>query len=265
MSFFPLFTCFAGRVSCSLEVVNFAPNSWEIFENIERNVYLTRRCHGYWSNEKIASLKPEEVIIIDAREYNINDGELAAITITSNQIKSRTDSLPLMKSPTSYPEFRAKICIKFDGAKAAYQGEMVAFPEKRGTSLFFDVMPQISESIERYLVLLNFEKTPGQRKGELVVSQVSKCSRAVSKIEILEVLSNAVTVLSLRDVKMRCDLKSTLMFTSSIGVIPYFLAQSADSEVLSFEHTHPPSSLVVQGDRIGIQKIIKETWFSRQS
>ena len=44
--------------------------------------------------------------------------------------------------------------------------------------------------------------------------------------------------------------------------IPFGFAISKDKKMLSLEHTHPPASFVVHGQRFMVQKEIKRKWFS---
>ena len=44
--------------------------------------------------------------------------------------------------------------------------------------------------------------------------------------------------------------------------IPFGFAISKDEKMLSLEHTHPPASFVVHGQRFMVQKEIKRKWFS---
>ena len=44
--------------------------------------------------------------------------------------------------------------------------------------------------------------------------------------------------------------------------IPFGFAISKDKKMLSLEHTHPPASFVVHGQRFLVQKEIKRKWFS---
>jgi hypothetical protein len=46
-----------------------------------------------------------------------------------------------------------------------------------------------------------------------------------------------------------------------MAAVPFGLGISSDNKGLSLEHTHPPGSFVVRGDRNKIQKQIKTDWF----
>ena len=47
----------------------------------------------------------------------------------------------------------------------------------------------------------------------------------------------------------------------TMAAVPFGLGISFDNKGLSLEHTHPPGSFVVRGDRNKIQKQIKSEWF----
>ena len=252
-------------MSSRLEVSNFSPNNWEAYRESRKNIFLCRRREQYWENLLVADLRVDESFQLDAFDYMIHDEELAAVILTRGLLENKTAGLPSTASETSYPEFRCKISVRLDNSISSYQGEMVTFPTGSASSLFFDFMPQVAEQIDRYLVLLNFERSPLIRTGELIVSEVSLHSNEVKFVDNFEVLSNSVTVIPLNSLKAQIAFDSCLMFNSNIGLIPYFVAHSREDEVLSFEHTHPPSSLVVLGNRFGVQKTIKQSWLGSQS
>ena len=45
--------------------------------------------------------------------------------------------------------------------------------------------------------------------------------------------------------------------------IPLYFSSYKQGSLLSLEHTHPPASLVVHGNRFGVQRQLKEYWFSQ--
>ena len=44
--------------------------------------------------------------------------------------------------------------------------------------------------------------------------------------------------------------------------IPFGFGLNRSAPMLSLEHTHPPASFVVHGNRFETQKIIKSNWFN---
>jgi hypothetical protein len=47
------------------------------------------------------------------------------------------------------------------------------------------------------------------------------------------------------------------------SAIPFGFGYNTDKSILSLEHTHPPASLVLHGNRILIQSQIKSKWFNK--
>ena len=45
--------------------------------------------------------------------------------------------------------------------------------------------------------------------------------------------------------------------------IPFGLGIAKSGRMLSLEHTHPPASLVLHGDRRGVQGKIKKSWIEK--
>lgn len=54
-----------------------------------------------------------------------------------------------------------------------------------------------------------------------------------------------------------------IFYSSNIAGIPFGLGIAKSGKMLSLEHTHPPASLVLHGDRRGIQGKIKKSWIEK--
>ena len=50
-----------------------------------------------------------------------------------------------------------------------------------------------------------------------------------------------------------------------MGGIPFGFGISYNDDMLSLEHTHPPASFSVHGERFEVQKKIKSLWFNELS
>ena len=74
--------------------------------------------------------------------------------------------------------------------------------------------------------------------------------------------SNQINIISLDD--MGFDEQSLpVVICRGMTSIPLYFSSYKRGELLSIEHTHPPASLVVHGNRFGVQKQLKEYWLSQ--
>ena len=79
---------------------------------------------------------------------------------------------------------------------------------------------------------------------------------------IAKVSTNSATCIPLNDIGyLPTDLP--LFISPSMAGIPFGLGVSRDGHMLSMEHTHPPASFVLFGNRNAIQGKIKKTWFNK--
>ena len=54
-----------------------------------------------------------------------------------------------------------------------------------------------------------------------------------------------------------CETDLPILISKDMSGIPLFLATSDTSNSMSLEHTHPPASYVVHGQRWAVQKYLK--------
>ena len=54
-----------------------------------------------------------------------------------------------------------------------------------------------------------------------------------------------------------------VFYSPEIAGIPFGLGIAKSGKMLSFEHTHPPASLVLHGNRRVIQGKIKKSWIEK--
>jgi hypothetical protein len=76
------------------------------------------------------------------------------------------------------------------------------------------------------------------------------------------VINNSATVVNLDKYGFKQD-DFPLITCQEMSGIPVYLTMLTDGSFMSLEHTHPPASLVIHGNRWAAQKIIKNKWFSK--
>lgn len=257
MSYYP----FIKAPGCKswVTLCNFAPNNWEFRKKNNKYINLTWSDGAVWQSRQIESIEDNGVRTIT--EDNISsvvpDEALALLSITDNKLPQQSKHLPVIKSPTVMPAWRASLGLSTENASTNYQGEIDPFPSP-GTLLTFCPFLQFNESVENFLVLLNLEKSPVTRIAKVELYDADK---KILKGKF-EVKNNSATVIKLDNLKFE---KNDLVLTicREMCAIPVYFSKTVDGSYLSLEHTHPPASFVIHGNRWGVQKLIKNLWFSK--
>lgn len=105
---------------------------------------------------------------------------------------------------------------------------------------------------------MNLEKKPENRGVEVEIYDAH--NKKLKKVQ--SAFSNQINVISLDD--MEFDEQSLpVVVCRGMASIPLYFSSYKKGELLSMEHTHPPASLVVHGNRFGAQKQLKDYWLSR--
>ena len=166
-------------------------------------------------------------------------------------------SLPTHTLPTTTPIWRSTVCVYRDNSSASYQGEIEPFPEK-ATLISFIPFMQKKINVSNYLIFLNLESKPNKRKGSLKFSTVRQPELIIKDTEIK---SNSCNFIDLNNLNIEDD-ELLVCYTKSMSGIPLFLSFSNDDSTMSLEHTHPPASFLIHGNRNNLQRIIKENWYN---
>ena len=73
---------------------------------------------------------------------------------------------------------------------------------------------------------------------------------------------NQINIISLDDVGFD-EQSLPIVVCRGMASIPLYFSSYKRGKILSLEHTHPPASLVVHGNRFGAQKQLKDYWLSQ--
>ena len=240
-------------------VHNFPPT--EVQKVIPKTRYLNLiwMDDNCWKTKLITRLKPSESkeVFYDLIKPKKNNNDLLIISITDEPLPPIMTSLPTDTLPTTTPIWRSTVCIYRNNSSASYQGEIEPFPEK-GTLLSFIPFLQKKRNINNYLIFLNLESKPYSRKGSLKFSTVRQPELIIKNAEIK---SNSCNLIDLNNLNI-ADNELLVCYTKSMSGIPLFLSFSNDESTMSLEHTHPPASFLIHGNRNIAQRIIKENWYN---
>jgi hypothetical protein len=188
----------------------------------------------------------------------IPDGALALLSLSKEELPGTSAELPVLNCRHTYmPMSRATLGLKSSFTTTVYQGEINPFPSQ-ASLLTFSPFLQFGLGVENYVLLMNLEKIPESRKAVVEIYDVH--SKELKKIQ--SAYSNQINIISLNDMGFN-EQNLPVIICREMAFIPLYFSSYKLGEMLSLEHTHPPASLVVHGNRFGAQKQIKEYWFSQ--
>jgi hypothetical protein len=157
---------------------------------------------------------------------------------------------------SSIPPWRNSTGFTNKYAQVSYQAEMEPFPSS-ASLLTFHPFIQYS-NMRNNLIIVNLTREPKIVDHELKIYN----SLNSQYIDTVTVKSNSATEIPLDQYNF--DPSDLPVFTcATMAAIPFGLGISKDDLTLSLEHTHPPASLVIFGDRRNAQSKIKQKWFQK--
>lgn len=239
-------------------VYNFPPNDFENIRNCSRFLSLIWIEKNIWKTKTIDELKPLEIreVFYDSIKPKYLKNNLLIMSITDKPLETSMNYLPIKTLPQTTPAWRSTINVHRKDNSASYQGEISPFPEK-STLLSFSTFLQKKENTKNYLIFMNLESKPTTRKGYLIFSTIDNPSLVIKKTIVK---SNNYNLIDLNKLNIE-NHQIMVCYSKDICGIPLFFSFSDKNDLLSLEHTHPPSSLLIHGDRNNFQKSIKKRWF----
>ncbi len=261
MSFSPLFNILDTEGFNIL--VNFPPNNWEVKQNLKINKVVSFYTNGEkWISKNLLTIEANNFKRFSTRDFNlfnskeINNFSPIILLKISNEIgNSEFNELPnIFTQKTEVPEWRSTIGFKYNNTETSYQGEINPFPPKASLLTFHPFIQH--RHIENFLVFLNVEKSPIIRESTLDVFN----GNDMNCIDRVIVKSNMANIIPIDKYKFKkTDLP--VFCCKNMAGIPFGFGINRKQPMLSLEHTHPPSSFSLHGNRFLTQKKIKDEWF----
>lgn len=241
------------------DLVYESPNNWENRIRKAVSIYLLWSDGQNWNSIKLTEMRYGDYFKVDTK--NLEDkflkSGLALIYPSINNLDSRLDALPSKKVWYSeIPAWRNTSGFYNQYTQVSYQADIEPLPPK-ASLLTFHPFIQFGEVINNLLVL-NVTKNPNVKKDKISLFN----SYDKSFVADVEIRTNSLTTIPL-DVY---DFKPTdlpVFYSPNIAGIPFGLGIAKSGRMLSLEHTHPPASLVLHGDRRGMQGKIKKAWIEK--
>jgi len=243
-------------------VFNFPPNNWELKKKYVRKKFLNLTWieQGRWITRNIAEVKVNERFEITKKDVLkiTNTSNFKLLSLTDEFIDEKNEKLPNIndKFLTKNPSWRASIGLKLGDAITSYQGEIYPFPNKGSTLSLCPFLQFDKENIKNLLVFLNLESNPVFRKCNLGIYESNK--KKLIKNET--VFSNKINIIDLNNISYDHEKSYLIIKTDNILGVPLYVSYSLIDNSLSIEHTHPPGSFSLLGDRRKIQNYIKQNF-----
>lgn len=242
-----------------VDLVYFPPNNWEYRDKKPKYLYLLFTDGQKWKSLYIDKLSYNESKVVSTADFPelFKVSTLALIYPSPIKLNENLDSLPSFKTwHTDLPAWRASSGFKNKFSQVSYQSDLSPLPEK-GSLLTFHPFIQFGQ-LKNYLIVLNAQSNPVVRPNNLLMFD----SKTKKYINQTKVSTNSVTSIDL-DIYGFQKTDLPIFISTEMPAMPFGLGISHDLKSMSLEHTHPPGSFVVRGDRNKIQKKIKTTWFEQ--
>lgn len=244
-----------------LDLVNEAPNSWEKLVRQRAKIYLLWPSNENWNCRFLFDLNPGEATRLRSSEFDSEMGSrnLVLIYPSKDKLPSTMNRLPQKKFWFSeVPAWRNTSGFLTKDAQVSYQSDVEPLP-KKASLLTFHPFIQYGD-VSNFLVVLNLIDTPLISGGPIHLYK----SHDQSFVSTEKIYTNSVTTIPLDDFSFsRTELP--VFYSPNIAGIPFGLGVSRDGSMLSLEHTHPPASFVLFGNRRASQGMIKKNWIERLS
>ncbi len=262
MSYYPMLQ--APDCEGWVTLCNFPPNNWEHVPSVRRYVNVSWSDGRLWQHKTLSEIEPNGLQRFCSSELFgfVPEGVAGFLSLSVVRPQAKSSALPLTgDTRTNYPFWRATLGLTSKaGTETAYQGEIDPFPTP-GSLLTFGHFLQFNHDIHNHLLFVNLEASPISREGEI---EIRKADAPAELLRSVRVVNNAITCISLDGVGLTEE-DLPLIVCRQFSAIPLYLSGTKDGGYMSLEHTHPPASAVVHGQRWLAHKQLKQLWFDKAS
>ena len=241
------------------DLVYESPNNWENRIHKPISLYLLWSNGNRWVSKKISEMNYGDEIRLVTNEIDekcLATG-LALIYPSLEPIEPELSTLPSQKVWYSeIPAWRNTSGFYNEFTQVSYQSDIEPLPSK-ASLLTFHPFIQFGDVINNLLVL-NVTNDPKIQSGKIsMFNSFDKSFIADSLIS-----TNSLTTIPL-DIYNFKPTDLPVFYSPEIAGIPFGLGIAKSGKMLSLEHTHPPASLVLHGNRRAIQGKIKKSWIEK--
>ena len=255
--FFPLMK--TPNLNGFCDLVYESPNNWENRIHKPISLYLLWSNGNRWLSKKISEMNyGDEIRLVtnDIDEKCLATG-LALIYPSLEPMEPELSTLPSRKVWYSeIPAWRNTSGFYSEFTQVSYQSDIEPLPSK-ASLLTFHPFIQFGDVINNLLVL-NVTNDPKIQSGK--ISMFNSFDKSFVADTLIS--TNSLTTIPL-DVYSFKPTDLPVFYSPEIAGIPFGLGIAKSGKMLSLEHTHPPASLVLHGNRRAIQGKIKKSWIEK--
>jgi hypothetical protein len=255
--FFPLM--FHKALNGFLNVVYLPSNNWENTIKDRLNIYGIYSDGLHWNSIKLSQLDYGQSERYEQSDFNHLpiESNLLLIYPTKKNLPLKLGQLPDDKNwYSTTPAWRNSTGFCNQYAQVSYQAELEPFPSKASLLTFHPFIQY--KNMKNNLLIVNATKEPTIKTHEVKVYN----SITLQLIDVVTVKSNSTSEIPLDGYNFN-PVDLPVFSCDTMAGIPFGLGISNDDLTLSLEHTHPPASLVIFGDRRRVQAKIKQNWFKK--
>jgi len=241
------------------DLVYESPNNWENRIQKPISLYLLWSNGNRWLSKKISEMNygDEIRLVTNSIDEKCLATGLALIYPSLEPIEPELSTLPSRKVWYSeIPAWRNTSGFYNEFTQVSYQSDIEPLPSK-ASLLTFHPFIQFGDVINNLLVL-NVTNDPKIQSGK--ISMFNSFDKSFVADTLIS--TNSLTTIPL-DVYSFKPTDLPVFYSPEIAGIPFGLGIAKSGKMLSLEHTHPPASLVLHGNRRAIQGKIKKSWIEK--
>jgi len=241
------------------DLVYESPNNWENRIRKPISLYLLWSNGNRWLSKKISEMNygDEIRLVTNSIDEKCLATGLALIYPSLEPIEPELSTLPSRKVWYSeIPAWRNTSGFYNEFTQVSYQSDIEPLPSK-ASLLTFHPFIQFGDVINNLLVL-NVTNDPKIQSGK--ISMFNSFDKSFVADTLIS--TNSLTTIPL-DVYSFKPTDLPVFYSPEIAGIPFGLGIAKSGKMLSLEHTHPPASLVLHGNRRAIQGKIKKSWIEK--
>lgn len=257
--FFPQIKPFKSAIT----LVNFpCLDAFPLHQEVQ-TIYATWSDGHQWHYRDVGQIKPHEAkeISIDDLPPDVPRGQHPYLFFHYRNVPTTSEKLILSDHMFFMPTWRGNIKIYSSHTATSYEGdyqhEMVKYI-KKGSLVSLSPMIQPQPGIINKFILASLTESPEINPHTLRFVN----PKADQIIHETTVYTNRCNIVDLEGLDIPQD-TIVLAICGSMSGIPIFFSATPDGREMSFEHTHPPASMVVFGNAGHFQKELKSFWLTR--
>jgi hypothetical protein len=215
-----------------------------------------------WQFRPVKTVKPGKVESFKSSELpsEIPDQVSPFFCLSPIELPKQSTELPVNQFMGTTPAWRANIQLVSPYTSTSYQGEIPQgmLSIANGTVLSMSGLFQTGPGISNKFFIPNIHHNP-----EIKDCTVTFMGMRSHKIfHSATVQRNNCTIVDLDGIDSDKSDPIVVLSTDTTG-IPVFLSHDAEFKYMSFEHTHPPTEMILFGNRPAHQKNMKKWWFDK--